>query len=109
MLLTQSGSIENIASIHQLIQALQAKGYAYAVDGDVYYKVRQFSEYGKLSGRQLEQLQAGASSRTDPEDPEGKKQDPFAFALWKAAKPGEPAWDSAWGKGRPVGTSNALR
>jgi cysteinyl-tRNA synthetase len=92
---------EHIPAIHQLIQQLQDKGYAYAVDGDVYYNVRQFSEYGKLSRRQLEQLQAGASGRIDSEDLEGKKKDPFDFALWKAAKPSEPAWESPWGQGRP--------
>lgn len=92
---------EHIPAIHQLIQALEDKGYAYAVDGDVYYKVRQFADYGKLSGRQLEQMQAGAGGRVDPNDPEFKKQYPFDFALWKAAKPGEPAWESPWGKGRP--------
>jgi cysteinyl-tRNA synthetase len=92
---------EHISDIHDLIQALEAKGYAYAVDGDVYYNVRKFEEYGKLSGRKLEQMQAGAGGRVDPNDPESKKQDPFDFALWKAAKPSEPAWDSPWGKGRP--------
>ena len=74
---------------------------AYAVDGDVYYNVRKFDEYGKLSGRKLEQMQAGAGGRVDPSDPESKKQDPFDFALWKAAKPDESAWDSPWGKGKP--------
>jgi len=92
---------EHIPVIHQLIQQLQDKGYAYAVDGDVYYNVRQFSEYGKLSRRQLEQLQAGASGRIDSEEPQGKKKNPFDFALWKTAKPSEPAWDSPWGQGRP--------
>jgi cysteinyl-tRNA synthetase len=92
---------EHIPAIHNLIQALEDKGYAYAVDGDVYYNVRQFTEYGKLSGRQLEQMQAGADGRVDPNDPEFKKQYPFDFALWKSAKPGEPAWESPWGKGRP--------
>ena len=92
---------EHIPAIVELIQALEAKGYAYAVDGDVYYNVRKFDEYGKLSGRKLEQMQAGAGGRVDPNNPESKKQDPFDFALWKAAKPDEPAWDSPWGKGRP--------
>jgi len=92
---------EHIPAIHQLIQALEEKGYAYAVNGDVYYSVRQFAEYGKLSGRQLEQMQSGAGGRVDPDDPAQKKQDSCDFALWKAAKPGEPAWDSPWGKGRP--------
>jgi cysteinyl-tRNA synthetase len=92
---------EHIPAIHQLIQALVKKGYAYAVDGDVYYNVRQFAEYGKLSGRQLEQMQAGAGGRVDPDDPERKKRDSSDFALWKAAKPDEPAWKSPWGEGRP--------
>ncbi|QFS51257.1 CARS, cysteinyl-tRNA synthetase [Nostoc sphaeroides CCNUC1] len=93
---------ENISAIHQLIQELEKKGYAYAIDGDVYYKVQNFSEYGKLSGRSLDDMQAGASGRVDSEDSLGKKkQNPFDFALWKAAKPGEPAWNSPWGVGRP--------
>ena len=93
---------ENIPAIVELIQALEAKSYAYAVGGDVYYRVERFPAYGKLSGRELEQMQAGASGRVDLEDPEEKKKEhPFDFALWKAAKPGEPAWDSPWGKGRP--------
>jgi cysteinyl-tRNA synthetase len=81
---------------------LEQKGYAYPAQGDVYYKVRQFSEYGKLSGRKLEDLQAGASGRVTVEEPEAsKKKDSFDFALWKASKPGEPAWESRWGTGRP--------
>ncbi|NJK51932.1 MAG: cysteine--tRNA ligase [Leptolyngbyaceae cyanobacterium SU_3_3] len=92
---------EHMTAIHQLIQALEDQGYAYAVDGDVYYNVRRFADYGKLSGRQLEQMQAGAGGRVDPDDPERQKQDPCDFALWKSAKPGEPAWDSPWGSGRP--------
>ena len=92
---------EHIPAIVDLIQALETKGYAYAVDGDVYYNVRKFEEYGKLSGRKLEQMQAGAGGRVDPTDPESQKQDPSDFALWKAAKLGEPAWNSPWGKGRP--------
>lgn len=88
--------------IKRLIHELEHKGYAYPAAGDVYYKVRQFAEYGKLSGRNLEDLQAGASGRVEEEDPDApKKQDPFDFALWKAAKPGEPFWESPWGAGRP--------
>ncbi|WP_414566951.1 cysteine--tRNA ligase [Nostoc sp. CCY 9925] len=88
--------------ILRLIHDLENKGFAYPADGDVYYAVRQFSEYGKLSGRRLEDMQAGASDRVNVEDPEyQKKKDPFDFALWKAAKPGEPAWKSPWGAGRP--------
>ncbi|MBN3927288.1 cysteine--tRNA ligase [Nostoc sp. NMS4] len=95
--------------IQRLIHELENKGFAYPADGDVYYAVRQFSEYGKLSGQKLEDLQVGKSDaygglrqRVNVEDPEyQKKKDPFDFALWKAAKPGEPAWESPWGAGRP--------
>ncbi|MEA5617347.1 cysteine--tRNA ligase [Cronbergia sp. UHCC 0137] len=88
--------------IQRLIHDLEHKGFAYPANGDVYYSVRNFSDYGKLSGRKLEELQAGASERVNVEDAEyQKKKDPFDFALWKAAKPGEPAWESPWGKGRP--------
>jgi cysteinyl-tRNA synthetase len=95
--------------IQRLIHDLENKGYAYPADGDVYYAVRKFAEYGRLSGRNLEDLQAGASDaygglrlRVNIQDPEyQKKKDPFDFALWKAAKPGEPAWESPWGAGRP--------
>ncbi|TAD75841.1 MAG: cysteine--tRNA ligase [Oscillatoriales cyanobacterium] len=85
--------------IQRLIADLEAKGMAYASGGDVYFAVRKFADYGKLSGRKLDDLQAGASGRTDEEAT--KKQDPFDFALWKAAKPDEPAWESPWGPGRP--------
>ncbi|MEH1933392.1 MAG: cysteine--tRNA ligase [Nostoc sp.] len=95
--------------IQRLIHELENKGFAYPADGDVYYAVRKFAEYGKLSGRKLEDMQAGKSDaygglrqRVNIEDPEyQKKKDPFDFALWKAAKPGEPAWESPWGAGRP--------
>lgn len=88
--------------IKRLIHDLEKKGFAYPAGGDVYYQVREFSEYGKLSGRRLAEMQAGASGRVGVEDSDTpKKKDPFDFALWKAAKPGEPAWDSPWGKGRP--------
>ncbi|MFB2980384.1 cysteine--tRNA ligase [Microseira sp. BLCC-F43] len=92
----------SLDGIKRLIHELEHKGYAYPSAGDVYYTVRQFPEYGKLSGKRLDDLQAGASGRVDTQDTEAaKKQDPFDFALWKAAKPGEPAWESPWGKGRP--------
>lgn len=95
--------------IKRLIHELEHQGYAYPAAGDVYYAVRRFPEYGKLSGRKLEEMQAGASGRVTIEDctatisdpPSPKKKDPFDFALWKAAKPGEPAWESPWGAGRP--------
>jgi cysteinyl-tRNA synthetase len=84
-----------------LIHELEHRGYAYAAGGDVYYKVRKFQDYGQLSGRKLEEMKAGASGRVE-DDPEAqKKEDPFDFALWKEAKPGEPAWESPWGSGRP--------
>lgn len=81
-----------IAFIERLIQ----KGMAYESHGDVYYAVRSFDEYGKLSGRRLEDMAAGARVAVDE-----RKNDPFDFALWKAGKPGEPAWPSPWGEGRP--------
>jgi cysteinyl-tRNA synthetase len=84
--------------IQRLIRELENKGYAYTANGDVYYTVRQFPQYGKLSRRKLDDMQAGASGRLQGDD---KKKDPFDFALWKSAKPGEPAWDSPWGSGRP--------
>ncbi|HEY9802193.1 MAG TPA: cysteine--tRNA ligase [Leptolyngbyaceae cyanobacterium] len=88
--------------IQRLIHELENKGFAYPSAGDVYYSVRQFSHYGKLSGRKLEDMQAGASDRVNLDDPEyQKKKDPFDFALWKAARPGEPSWESPWGAGRP--------
>ncbi len=93
---------EHIAEIQQLIQDLEAKDCAYHGNGDVYYRVERFPTYGKLSGRKLEDMQAGASGRVEVEDGKSsKKQHPFDFALWKSAKPGEPSWDSPWGKGRP--------
>ncbi len=88
--------------IKRLIHELENKGYAYASGGDVYYNVRKFADYGKLSGRKLEEMEAGASGRLEAAEIEAqKKQDSSDFALWKSAKPGEPAWDSDWGKGRP--------
>ncbi|MDD3213058.1 MAG: cysteine--tRNA ligase [Eubacteriales bacterium] len=87
---------EHIPQIIALIQKLMDKGLAYAVDGDVYYRVHAFSHYGALCGQNLEDLESGA--RVDVEE---RKEDPLDFALWKAQKPGEPAWDSPWGKGRP--------
>ncbi len=88
--------------IQKLIHDLEHKGFAYPSHGDVYYAVQNFAEYGKLSGRKLEDMQAGASERVNVEDAEyQKKRYPFDFALWKAAKLDEPAWESPWGKGRP--------
>lgn len=82
--------------ILKMINGLIEKGYAYPVDGDVYFRVTKDSTYGKLSGRHVEEMQAGA--RIDIDE---RKEHPMDFALWKSAKPGEPAWDSPWGKGRP--------
>ncbi len=90
-----------IDGIQRLIHELEQRQYAYAADGDVYYAVRQFPDYGKLSGRKLEDMQAGASGRVDVDEDAGKKKDPADFALWKAAKPDEPFWESPWGNGRP--------
>ena len=87
---------ENIDEIITMVSRLEEKGYAYAVNGDVYFRTNKFKEYGKLSHQPLEELQAGA--RITVED---VKEDPMDFAVWKAAKPGEPYWESPWGKGRP--------
>jgi cysteinyl-tRNA synthetase len=86
----------HIAEIHELIAALIEKGYAYAAGGDVYYEVRRKPDYGKLSGRRVDELREGY--RIEPGE---AKRDPLDFALWKGAKPGEPAWESPWGPGRP--------
>ncbi len=92
----------HIQEIQNLIAELKTKGFAYAVEGDVYFRVRKFDAYGKLSHRHLDDLRAGGSERIDAADPDQqKKEDPFDFALWKAAKPGEPSWESPWGNGRP--------
>jgi cysteinyl-tRNA synthetase len=91
---------QTIDGIQRLIHELEQRHYAYVSDGDVYYAVRRFPDYGKLSGRKLEEMQAGASGRVE-EEASDKKKDPFDFALWKAAKPSEPAWQSPWGPGRP--------
>lgn len=90
-----------IDGIKRLIAELEQQEYAYPTHGDVYYRVRQFKDYGKLSGRKLEDMQAGASGRLDAVPGEPQKEYPFDFALWKGAKPGEPAWESPWGQGRP--------
>ena len=87
---------ENIPQIVELVQTLIDKGYAYEVNGDVYYRTGKFKDYGKLSHQNLDDLMHGA--RVEVND---GKENPMDFALWKAAKPGEPAWDSPWGKGRP--------
>ncbi|HEX5036232.1 MAG TPA: cysteine--tRNA ligase [bacterium] len=87
---------ENIPAMTALIQRLIDRGFAYVSGNDVLYRVRKFGGYGKLSGKKLDELEAGARIEVDE-----KKEDPLDFALWKGAKPGEPSWDSPWGKGRP--------
>lgn len=87
---------ENIDEIIDIIKTLEEKGYAYTVDGDVYYRALKFNGYGKLSHQPIDDLQSGARIAVGD-----KKENPLDFALWKAAKEGEPYWESPWGKGRP--------
>jgi cysteinyl-tRNA synthetase len=87
---------QEMAQIIDMVQGLIDKGFAYEANGDVYFRVQRDREYGKLSGRQLDDMQAGARIEVGEH-----KEHPMDFALWKAAKPGEPAWDSPWGSGRP--------
>jgi cysteinyl-tRNA synthetase len=87
---------EHIPEMIRLISTLVEKGSAYQSGGDVFFSVERFKDYGKLSNRNLEEMQAGARVEVDE-----KKENPLDFALWKASKPGEPSWQSPWGKGRP--------
>lgn len=88
---------ENMDKIIEIVESLVEKGYAYPLsDGSVYFRVRKFDEYGKLSHQDVEDLESGARIEADTE-----KEDPLDFCLWKAAKPGEPSWSSPWGEGRP--------
>lgn len=87
---------EYIPQMIRLIERLIARGIAYVVDGDAYFEVRRFASYGRLSGKNLDELLAGARVEVDE-----RKRDPLDFALWKASKPGEPWWESPWGPGRP--------
>ncbi len=87
---------QHIGDIIGTIQSLIEKGYAYEIEGDVYYRVRAFADYGKLSGRSREDMLAGARVEVDE-----RKEEPVDFALWKKAKVGEPSWESPWGQGRP--------
>lgn len=93
---------EEIDEMIKLVSLLIEKGHAYEVEGDVYYAVRSYPAYGQLSGRNIDEMEAGHRElRADGQGLEDRKRDPLDFALWKAAKPGEPSWDSPWGKGRP--------
>jgi len=87
---------EHMPEIIELINSMVENGYAYNVDGNIFYNVKKFSSYGKLSGKNIDELEAGARVEINEE-----KQNPLDFALWKKAKEGEPFWDSPWGKGRP--------
>ncbi len=87
---------DHIPEIIEIVKTLIEQGYAYEVDGDVYYATKKFKGYGKLSHQPLEDLESGARISVDE-----RKRDPMDFALWKAQKPGEPAWESPWGMGRP--------
>jgi cysteinyl-tRNA synthetase len=86
----------HVPEIIALIRQLESKGLAYQVDGDVFYPVEKFKNYGKLSRKKIDELEAGARVEVDE-----RKKSPLDFALWKSSKPGEPAWDSPWGSGRP--------
>jgi cysteinyl-tRNA synthetase len=85
-----------IPKMIEIIQALVGRGFAYAADGDVFFRVTAFPAYGRLSGRSLDEMQAGSRIEVDP-----RKEHPMDFVLWKAAKAGEPSWASPWGPGRP--------
>ncbi|MCK4232029.1 class I tRNA ligase family protein, partial [candidate division WOR-3 bacterium] len=87
---------QHIEEIINLVSQIIEKGHAYESEGDVYFNVRSYPAYGKLSGKNVDELESGA--RIEPSE---NKRDPLDFALWKAAKPGEPYWFSPWGKGRP--------
>ena len=91
--------MDHIEDIIAFIAALVEKGYAYPVNGDVYYRTRKFAHYGQLSAQSIDELEVGASQRTGEE--QKIKEDPLDFALWKAAKGDEIAWESPWGVGRP--------
>ena len=93
---------EEIPAMLELVEQLVEGGHAYEVDGDVYFSVRSFPDYGALSGRNIDEMEGGHRElRADGAGLEERKRDPLDFALWKAAKPGEPSWDSPWGPGRP--------
>ena len=87
---------QEIGEIIKIVQGLVDKGFAYPLDGDVYFRVRKDPNYGKLSGRNVDDMRSGFRKEVDD-----RKEDPLDFALWKSAKPGEPSWESPWGPGRP--------
>ena len=91
---------EHIPDVIALIEKLVARNHAYAAEGDVYFHVPSFAEYGKLSHRKLEDMEAGASGRTESAE-SARKKHPYDFALWKKSEPGQLGWDSPWGFGRP--------
>ncbi|MBA2662787.1 MAG: cysteine--tRNA ligase [Bradymonadaceae bacterium] len=91
---------DHIAPIVAMVETLIERGFAYESEGDVYFRVERFEEYGKLSGRKLVDMEAGRSGRVDDDEP-SKKEHPFDFALWKSAKGDELSWPSPWGAGRP--------
>ena len=93
---------EEIGTMIELVQKLIDEGHAYEAQGDVYFSVRSYGDYGKLSGRNVDEMEAGHRElRAEGQGLEDRKRDPLDFALWKAAKPGEPSWESPWGQGRP--------
>lgn len=93
---------EEISAMIELVQELVDGGHAYEVDGDVYFSVRSYPAYGQLSGRNVDEMETGHRElRADGKGIEDRKRDSLDFALWKAAKPGEPSWESPWGQGRP--------
>ncbi|MDY0087999.1 MAG: cysteine--tRNA ligase [Coriobacteriia bacterium] len=92
----QPRATQTIPDMIEMVELLIERGHAYVVDGDVYFSVRSFPEYGKLSGRDIDEMRSGARVQVDE-----RKRDPFDFSLWKSAKPGEPHWPSPWGEGRP--------
>src|ERR1051325_1814848 len=93
---TEPRATQHVAEISDLIRGLERSGHAYEVDGDIFYSVAAFPEYGKLSRKNIDELEAGARVEVDP-----RKRSPLDFAIWKSSKPGEPVWQSPWGPGRP--------
>ena len=92
---------QEIGPMIKLVEELIAAGHAYEVEGDVYFDVRSYDGYGELSGRNIDEMESGHRELRAGAEVEDRKHDPLDFAVWKAAKPGEPSWDSPWGKGRP--------